>query len=674
VLRTKGYAAAVIWAIAALAAPAPGAGPDVIVGDLPAVMRWGWLDGITAYSVGTTSCNVGDTPLNWVGSTADHPVIAQNLYRLAEGRFEQVGMAWVKHGFSALTENLCDTCTNPGTSSLLGVGCSDPYNAGLNGNQFGLGPRSEINATTGVFPYPFTPAPGDPLNRPSTALRVQVHDADIDPDSNPGAAYFVEGHYVAADDAAAGNALNNASYRRVFVTEQNAPSTIWTIGVDAMIPTVREKAAIWAWQELDPEVTISNVDVPGDGRFIVGVKVTDEGDNFWTYDYAVQNLNSHRSARSFSLFLDDTAVVGSDGFHDIDYHSGEPYDGMDWAFSHAGGSAAWSTDDFDTNADANALRWATLYNFRLTTNSPPTPFAEVTLGLFRSGAPASVAVTTWGPQAGPIDCDSNGTPDSDEIAMDPSLDCNSNGILDACDPDCDGSGTADACEILLNPMLDCNGNGVLDTCEIDAGSTAPGGPFFCTANCNPDCNDNGVPDDCDIADMTELDCNGNGTPDSCESANDCNANDTPDECEIDENSTAPGGPFYCPMDCDPDCNDNGVPDGCDISGGAEADCNGNLRPDSCDIADTPSLDCNSNGVIDACSEFNCNANALPDDCEYPACPGILKGDMDCNGIVNFADVDPFIAEIMNGTSPCQTDFNGDTAIDALDLQGFTDAI
>ena len=67
-----------------------------------------------------------------------------------------------------------------------------------------------------VLPYPPT-QPGSPtiIDR-----RLQVHDADIDPDLNAGAAlYFVEGEYITDDDAAAGNDNNNASYRTVNVTE-----------------------------------------------------------------------------------------------------------------------------------------------------------------------------------------------------------------------------------------------------------------------------------------------------------------------------------------------------------------------------------------------------------------------------------------------------------------------
>ena len=140
-----------------LAAPALAAGPDVIVGDLTGPSKWGTLGGVTSYSIGTTSCNIGNQILNWFDNSTLHPVIGQNIYRLENGRFEQIGMSWLKHGFCALQGTLCGPCSpvGGGCETRLGIGCSDPYGSGLNGNQGGLGPRSEVNASTGVFLWPF---------------------------------------------------------------------------------------------------------------------------------------------------------------------------------------------------------------------------------------------------------------------------------------------------------------------------------------------------------------------------------------------------------------------------------------------------------------------------------------------------------------------------------------
>ncbi|MCU0689226.1 MAG: hypothetical protein MUE97_05750, partial [Phycisphaerales bacterium] len=106
-------------------------GPDVTVGDLSDVYHWGTatLDGVPvrAFSVGTDSWNIGNKPGNWfdynttitfrpIGAPAgtlitrprvsnQHPVIAQQMYRLRNGNFEQIGISWLKHGFTSLNSS-----------------------------------------------------------------------------------------------------------------------------------------------------------------------------------------------------------------------------------------------------------------------------------------------------------------------------------------------------------------------------------------------------------------------------------------------------------------------------------------------------------------------------------------------------------------------------------------
>ncbi|MBU0717048.1 MAG: hypothetical protein KJ749_02270 [Planctomycetes bacterium] len=65
--------------------------------------------------------------------------------------------------------------------------------------------------------------------------------------------------------------------------------------------------------------------------------------------------------------------------------------------------------------------------------------------------------------------------------------------------------------------VDCNANGIPDACDLDCG--APGGPCD-VPDCGgaEDCNGNATPDECDISQGTSLDSNGNGIPDECEVA------------------------------------------------------------------------------------------------------------------------------------------------------------
>ncbi len=365
-------------------------GPDVTVYSLPSVSHYGELGGVHSYAVGTTSCNIGDTPLWWCDNNRtycdddQHPVIAQNLYRLKDGRFQQIGMSWLKHGFLALANSASEcgngSCVNPPHGGdQLGVGCTDPYSSGLNGNR-PLGMRSEVNSTAGTLdPFPFTPVPSPTL----LDQRIQVEEADLDPALNEAALYWVEGHYVAGDDATAGNGHNNASYRAVDV---QTPS--YNLSVTG--PTVRQVPAIYAWQASDPTVEIQTADVSGGQRFHAGRKVT-VTPGVAHFEYAIHNLNSDRGAGRFTVELPPSATITNAGFHDVAHHSGEPYDTADWAIEVQGSTISWSTADFATDPLANALRWGTMFSFWFDADEGTDQVTE-TLGMFGPGVPSEVPI------------------------------------------------------------------------------------------------------------------------------------------------------------------------------------------------------------------------------------------------------------------------------------------
>ncbi|MCU0305703.1 MAG: hypothetical protein MUC56_16760 [Thermoanaerobaculales bacterium] len=387
-------------------------GPDVVVFSVSGTYNWGASGDLRAYSVGTTSCNRGDEPLNWISSTNQHPVISQNLYRVTlpsagppveHGTIEMLGISWLKHGFVSVNGATagCGSCPGNPPGSQLGVGCTDPYSSSLNGSQSRLGPRSEVNAFTGYFVYPHASPSGDP----TLAGRLVVAQSEV-VDDPAHYRYFVEGQYVAPDDAGAGNALNNASHRAVDVNGTD---------LDVVGPTEEGRPGIYAWSDLDPEVIVREVEVPGEGMFIVATKTGDNGDGTWHYEYAVFNLNSHLSGRSFSVPILPDSVITNIGFRDVAYHSGEPYDGTDWAAVASPGSGwmTWSTDDFATNPNANALRWSTMYTFGFDASSPPED-ALASIGLFRDGGPSSVSVYVRAPASNLIplfadDFESGGT-------------------------------------------------------------------------------------------------------------------------------------------------------------------------------------------------------------------------------------------------------------------------
>jgi len=521
------------------------AGPDVIVGDLPGLTDYGRLGDTAALAVGTTSCNAGNQELNWYQLPDNrHPVIAQNMYRLKDGRLQQIGQAWLKHGFTALQGTTCfSDCQPAANGTHLGIHCSDPYGAGLNSGP-NLGPRSEVNPVTGYYNGATA---NNHTGHVHTAIShgLQVKHADL---GNAGATYFVEGHYIASDDAASGNGNNNASYRQYSVSGNSANWTFTSVGA-----TVREQPAIRAW----PGATFTTLDSwPVDGRIIVAHKVTSLGGGQYRYDYAVYNMNSDRGIRSFSVPV-GTATITNIGFWAPLSHD-EGFSNAAWAAVNAGGNLTWSTDSYATDPNANAIRWATMYNFWFDANVAPVG-STATVGRFKPGAgPAVIIGTVQAPAPG--DCNNNGTPDNQDISGGASQDCNTNSVPDECEldgNDCNTNLIPDDCEVTGH---DCNGNQILDACEL-AGN---------------DCNGNQIPDSCDLA---AGDCNSNGVVDACElAANDCDTNQVPDDCQ-------------------PDCDNDGLIDLCE----GEPDCNANSVPDSCDV----------NGVAGGVTTYDSGTINLP---------------------------------------------------------------
>jgi len=224
--------------------PPPTIGPDVIVGDITGPSNYGAVGNYEALSLGTYACNIGSDPLAWQANTNQHPVIGGALFRLTTvggaTRFEQVGTSWLKHGFFAVSNNFCCFgCQGDATGATLGIHCSDPYTSDRNGAQSNLGPRWQVNAHTGSFPYP----PPSPSGGNNGRLQVAVSELEATGGSST-SRYFAESLYASPDDAAAGNQNNNASYREVSVS---GGGTVWSFGFNGS--TQRGIQAIDAWKK-----------------------------------------------------------------------------------------------------------------------------------------------------------------------------------------------------------------------------------------------------------------------------------------------------------------------------------------------------------------------------------------------------------------------------------------
>lgn len=479
----------------ALNPPDPGRTPlfdgaDVIVGVIPDLWRssgTATFNGQTVrgYAIGTTSCNQGNVPLWWfTGSAPDpnrnkHPVIGMNLFRYrvvdGAGRFEQIGMSWLKHGFTALQENACGFGCSPTASTTLGVGCSDPYTASLNSQQSRLGPRYQVNPLTGEFTYPVTHIPSAPAEY---GRRILVFGDDLRTDLYPGALYWGEGQYVTPDDASAGNGLNNNSYRRVIASGTTAATT--NLSLSGSFPTRMRRYGIEAWREqsgpgggVNNLVNIIYINIdrnpssPGKKveRFVLGYQVTDLGGGMWDYHYAVQNINAETAASSFGVPVDECANIpsGSIWHYRPLTHSGEPQDAspawastrtynlLRWGNTDGAWNPIWTAPDgsalvdpttWNVNRGAdtrNALRWGMMYSFGFRSNRPPVS-GTVQLGLYKVTSPLTLYVPALVPSGNPCPADLNcdGSVDFNDLleylnlynAQDPRADLNGDGTVD----------------------------------------------------------------------------------------------------------------------------------------------------------------------------------------------------------------------------------------------------
>ena len=355
-------------------------------------------------AIGISACNNGNADLNFQHlPNPDHPVVAQNLYRMSGGatnddRFEQVGQSWVKHMFFALEQNGCgfgcSASNSGGNAPRRGLFRSESTSS--NGDQNNLGSRAWVNPFSGVFPGS-NPNPDDHAGHTHSGVthRILAEDSDLDTMQNPGATYYAEVQCItrrmefAWCQAHAGqcNMYNNVSFRRFNVFGTTSFSFV------AVGSTVRMARPLHAWTG----ATINSIEpAPGnDGRAFIGYKVTNPSAGVWHYEYAIYNQNLDRAIQSFSVPLGCGITVSNPGFHAPLNHPGiatrrntwrAGFSNTPWTANQTANALSWNTETFAQNQNANAIRFGTLYNFRFDSNRPPQA-ANATIGFFKTGNP-----------------------------------------------------------------------------------------------------------------------------------------------------------------------------------------------------------------------------------------------------------------------------------------------
>ncbi len=351
------------------------AGIDLALFDMGGISWLGrtgtYPNGNNALTLYTTSCNVGTVNVPWnAPMSVTHPGIIMNLYRINNGRFEQIGWSWVKHGFYATNASQCGSCSTPG-GSFLGPACSDTYGGGNNDDQYYLGGRDEWNPQTGMWTCQnswFSNYVNDCTRRNTgTGLTVTDHrltalDSDL---GISGAQYYYEARYINANDR---NIYNNIASRHCTMSWTGSQWSFSTVDSAEV-----QGPAINRWGDMR-----SFAQPQTDGDVIVAVQTTSLGNGMYHYEYAVYNSSLDRQIQTFSIPMPNGMTVQNIGFRDIDQ------DGTNnWPGVYANNSITWSTTAYGSS-NANPLKYSSVFNFRFDANLPPVP-GSAQLGLFKPG-------------------------------------------------------------------------------------------------------------------------------------------------------------------------------------------------------------------------------------------------------------------------------------------------
>jgi hypothetical protein len=369
-------------------------GIDLLLSELYGVASLGHIgfypNGRSGFSVATSVCNDGGAPIPWNAPMVEtHPMIGMAMYRLdAAGRLEMIGTSWMKHGFNALSQDLCSFGCNSSRHDTLDVACSDTYSVINNGTRLYLGPREEVDPYTGSWEacgswFDDTPVDcqrdyyGDAADL--VEHRLEVEDSDL---AVAGASFYCEAAYIVAGDR---NLGNHIGWRQILPTWVGSAWLTPTVG-SGNAPNYGPRVSTWGDLRYTTRVA------QDDGEVLLAVRVTDLGGGTWHYEYALFNWRSGRGVRSFDVPV-GPANVTNIGFHDVDKDPAN-----DWTVSQAGGRIEWSTTPWASDPSANALRHHTMYNFRFDADRPPVD-ALALCDIFAPGIAASFSVETRAPAA-----------------------------------------------------------------------------------------------------------------------------------------------------------------------------------------------------------------------------------------------------------------------------------
>ncbi len=383
----------------------PVTGLDVQLGILSSLTAQGHVgtfpNGRVGMSSSTTSCNVGCLNVTWLAAmNEDHPGIDQFLFRELDvvdagtgvtfSRYEQIGRAWIKHGFFALSSSQCTSCIHSSPGTFLGVGCSDTYGTSNNGDRFWLGPRSEWDAFENTWEnfgsyFDGTPVDGvrdeNGSGNGSVNHRLECLDSELD---LAGANYYYGSMYLVDGDE---DIRNNSGTRRA---EFSWTGSSWNVSTPNFpLNLLTQNHPLVRWGELGTPAnnvgemtTVEDLgDGTHDGNVVLSVQVTDLLNGTYRYEYVLYNWNLERRVREFSV--PNCGASTNQFFRD----SNNTITENDWAATGADGNISWEFPDLffpGNHKETGPLDFGTAYNFGFTSNKAPE-VRDVSLRLHDAG-------------------------------------------------------------------------------------------------------------------------------------------------------------------------------------------------------------------------------------------------------------------------------------------------
>jgi hypothetical protein len=362
---------------------------DVMLTNIGSVGQWERANGFVAISPSATLRNAGTGNVPWYGkftgpfppyNNDQHPFLVWNLYRSANGVFEQIGTSDVKHAFLTINSG-CDAgaCTD---SHILGLGCSDVYGEGTNNSTGSLSFRPEITAGAGLWNHTGShfDQNGDGVqdhfgSDPFPIHRAAVLETDL---QTAGAQYFFEAWYVVREDI---NIFNSMGWRRI---TPSFGGSSWTFALNTGL---NHGSALDAWVSPSPPAgSLNTLLTLPEGHVRLAVKTTDLGGGQTRYEYALMNHDFDRQIGSFFVPTQGVSVTNL-SFGDIDSNAGN-----DWTVTQDASGVTW------TKVGAQGLDWGTLFNFGFTATSVPVA-TSASAAAVEAGSPATLTLATLAPGA-----------------------------------------------------------------------------------------------------------------------------------------------------------------------------------------------------------------------------------------------------------------------------------